>query len=101
MDAEVLSDGRQKRLSALHAHGKLQLHRQRAKFDCTGRFLSGYIVFHHSPYAIGPVLACYTAAPAAPMPPSYLPPSMSDVHKRLQFESSGGELDEKSRLRIA
>ena len=55
-------------------------------FDCTTCCLTGYIVFHHSPYAIGPVLACYTTTT-----PSYLPPSISENPKRIH-----DDIDEKS-----
>ena len=54
-------------------------------------FAVGYIVFHHSPYALGPVLACYTSGPATRMAPSYPHPSMFDGPKRIQHE-----LEEKS-----
>ena len=49
-------------------------------------FALGYIVFHHSPYALGPVLACYTSGPATRMAPSYPHPSMFDGPKRIQHE---------------
>jgi len=57
----------------------------------------GYIVFHHSPYAIGPVLACYATAPTAQMTSSYLHPSISDVQKRIQLEPVINEIDDKNR----
>ncbi|CAF0882326.1 unnamed protein product [Adineta ricciae] len=60
----------------------------------------GYIVFHHSPYAIGPVLACYTTTPTAQMTPSYLHPAMSDIPKRLQLEPTSNEIEDKNRRQI-
>ena len=59
-------------------------------------FISGYIVFHHSPYAIGPVLACYTTNPTAQMTPSYLHPALSYIPKRLQLEPNLNEIEDKS-----
>jgi hypothetical protein len=59
-------------------------------------FVSGYIVFHHSPYAIGPVLACYATTPTTQMPPSYLHPSISDSQKRIQYEPVHTDIDDKS-----
>ncbi|CAF3752112.1 unnamed protein product [Adineta steineri] len=61
---------------------------------------SRYIVFHHSPYAIGPVLTCYTTAPTAQMTPSYYHPSMSDVQKLIQYEPIMNEVDDKNRRQI-
>jgi len=66
------------------------------RLDCIRHFVSGYIVFHHSPYAIGPVLACYATTPTAQMPPSYLHPSISNVQKRIQLEPVHNDIDDKS-----
>lgn len=57
------------------------------RLDCIDHFVSGYIVFHHSPYAIGPVLACYATTPTVQMP--HLP-------KRFPLESVHNDLDDKS-----
>ncbi|CAF1683697.1 unnamed protein product [Adineta ricciae] len=62
--------------------------------------LNCYIVFHHPPYAIGPVLACYTTTPTAQMTPSYLHPAMSDIPKRLQLEPTINEIEDKSNRTI-